>query len=72
MVPTTYTYDPVGHTKTITASGVTTTFTFDALGRHATQKIGSGSTTTYAYLGTSSSVASMTQVPPPPIAVWMP
>ena len=39
VVPTTYTYDPVGHTKTITASGVTTTFTFDALGRHATQKI---------------------------------
>ncbi|MGD0019967.1 MAG: RHS repeat-associated core domain-containing protein [Candidatus Limnocylindrales bacterium] len=56
--PTTYAYDPAGHLSGITADGVTTSFTIDALGRHAGQTVGSGSATTYAYLGTSDTVSS--------------
>ncbi|MGD0019969.1 MAG: RHS repeat-associated core domain-containing protein [Candidatus Limnocylindrales bacterium] len=59
--PTTYAYDPAGHLSAITADGVTTSFTIDALGRHAGQTVGSNPTTTYAYLGTSDTISSTLQ-----------
>jgi RHS repeat-associated protein len=58
LVPTSYEYDPAGHLTGITASGVTTSFSIDALGRQATQTIGQNPTTTLAYLGTSNTVSS--------------
>jgi RHS repeat-associated protein len=59
LVATTYTYDPAGHLLTINAglSGAVS-FLLDALGRHWSQTSG-GTTTTYAYLGTSDTVSSM-------------
>jgi RHS repeat-associated protein len=59
--PTDYAYDPAGHLTGITADGQTTSFAIDALGRHASQTIGSGATTSYAYLGTSDTVSSSSQ-----------
>ena len=59
MVPTTYTYDPAGHLLSIN-SGLAgaVSFLLDALGRHWSQT-SAGTTTTYAYLGTSDTVSSM-------------
>jgi hypothetical protein len=62
VVPTAYLYDPAGHLASIddgTAADLVT-YSLDALGRHATQQIGSGPTTSYEYLGTSASVSSLT------------
>ena len=60
MVATTYTYDPAGHPATIDdgAPAEHVSLGFDAAGRHASQTIGSGSATTYAYLATGNSVSS--------------
>jgi RHS repeat-associated protein len=58
LVPTSYEYDPAGHLTAITADSVTTSFSIDALGRQASQTIGSNPTTTLAYLGTSNTVSS--------------
>jgi RHS repeat-associated protein len=59
LVATTYTYDPAGHLLTINAglSGAVS-FLLDALGRHWSQT-SAGTTTTYAYLGSSDTVSSM-------------
>ncbi len=59
--PTTYAYDPAGHLTSISADGVTTSFLIDALGRHASQTIGAGATTSYAYLGTADTISSASQ-----------
>jgi RHS repeat-associated protein len=60
LVETTYTYDPAGHLLTIAAAGSpSVSFSIDALGRHKSQTI-SGSQTTYAYLGTSNSITTLT------------
>jgi RHS repeat-associated protein len=60
LVETTYTYDPAGHLLTIAAAGSpTVSFSIDALGRHKSQTI-SGTQTTYAYLGTSNSITTLT------------
>jgi RHS repeat-associated protein len=58
--PTTYTYDPAGHLVSIAATGSpTVSFSSDALGRHWVQTVGSDPATTYAYLGTGDSIASL-------------
>jgi RHS repeat-associated protein len=65
LVPTTYTYDAGGHLLTIADGNPahTVVFTLDALSRNASQAVGGGSATTYAYLGTSDTVSSMSQGP---------
>ena len=56
---TTYTYDLGDRLTGITPpTGSAASFTFDALGRHLTRSVGS-STDTYAYLGSSDTVASI-------------
>ncbi len=62
LKPTTYTYDPAGHLLTIDdgTAAQKVTFTIDAAGRHASEVIGSGATTTYEYLGTSDVISSET------------
>jgi hypothetical protein len=49
VVHTNYSYDPAGHLSAITdgTSADAVSFTIDALGRHATQTIGSNPTSTY-------------------------
>ena len=49
LVPTTYTYDPAGHLLTIDdgTAAHKVTFSIDALGRHKSQTIGTGSATNY-------------------------
>ena len=55
-----YTYDLADRLTAITsASGSTTSFTIDALGRHGSQTIGS-TTSSYAYLGSSDVVVAVT------------
>jgi RHS repeat-associated protein len=63
LVPTTYTYDAGGHLLTIADGNPahTVVFVLDALSRNASQAVGGGSATTYAYLGTSDTVSSMSQ-----------
>ena len=60
LKPTTYSYDPAGHLLTIDdgTAAQKVTFTIDAAGRHASEVIGSGATTTYEYLGTSDVISS--------------
>ena len=55
VVHTNYSYDPAGHLTAITdgSSADAVSFTIDALGRHATQTVGSSPTSTYSYLGAS-------------------
>jgi YD repeat-containing protein len=49
-----YTYDLADRLTSITtASGSITGFSFDALGRHASQTSGTNPTSTYSYLGSS-------------------
>jgi hypothetical protein len=61
-VPTTYAHDPAGHLSAITdgTPADTVSFSIDALGRHATQTIGTSPALTYSYLGVSSSITSIT------------
>ena len=60
LVSISYTYDLADRLTAITsASGSTTSFTIDALGRHASQTIGS-TTSSYAYLGSSDVVVAVT------------
>jgi RHS repeat-associated protein len=61
VVHTNYSYDPAGHLTAITdgTSADAVSFTIDALGRHATQTIGSNPTSTYCYLGTSYSITTI-------------
>ena len=63
LVPTAYTYDAAGHLLTIADGNPahTVVFVLDALSRNASQAVGGGSATTYAYLGTSDTVSSMSQ-----------
>jgi RHS repeat-associated protein len=60
LLPTTYTYDPAGHLLTIDdgTAAQKVVFVIDAAGRHASQTIGSGATTSYEYLGTSDQISS--------------
>ena len=64
LVPTVYTYDPAGHLASIDdgTPADAVSFTVDALGRHATQTVGTSSsvTTTYGYLGAADTVTSIT------------
>ncbi|HEX7492034.1 MAG TPA: hypothetical protein VF337_10070 [Candidatus Limnocylindrales bacterium] len=55
-----YTYD-IGDrlTAITTPSGSLTSFTLDALGRHASQTVGSGPSSAYSYLGTSDTVVAI-------------
>ena len=55
-----YTYDLADRLTAIaTASGSTTSFTIDALGRHASQTVGTSPTQTYSYLGSSQTVVAI-------------
>jgi RHS repeat-associated protein len=55
-----YAYDLADRmTGITTASGSTTTFTIDALGRHSSQTIGSNPASIYSYLGTSDGVVAI-------------
>jgi RHS repeat-associated protein len=62
LIPTTSSYDPAGHLTAINdgTSADAVSFTIDALGRHATQTVGTNPTSTYSYLGTSDSVTTIT------------
>jgi RHS repeat-associated protein len=55
-----YAYDLADRLTSITtASGVTTAFAIDALGRHASQTVGTGPASTYSYLGSSDVVVAI-------------
>jgi RHS repeat-associated protein len=59
-MPVSYTYDLADRLTAIsTASGSTTTFTLDALGRHASQTIDKAPTQAYSYLGTSDTIVAI-------------
>jgi RHS repeat-associated protein len=61
VASTTYAYDIADQLTSITApSGTVTSFTLDVLGRHASRTVGTAPTDTYAYLGTSDTVISIT------------
>jgi RHS repeat-associated protein len=55
-----FTYDAADRLTAITAaSGKTTTFTIDVLGRHASTQTGTDPVSTYSYLGTSDTVVAV-------------
>jgi RHS repeat-associated protein len=60
LIATTSSYDPAGHLTAITGTSAdAVSFTIDALGRHASQAVGSNPTSTYSYLGTSDSITTI-------------
>jgi YD repeat-containing protein len=60
LVSVTYAYELADRLTAITtASGSTTSFSIDALGRHTSRTVGTNPTETYSYLGTSDTVVAI-------------